>query len=120
MIYVNTDFDYFKSIENEIKTSIDNIDLSYSANRYMEFNPAGVNKGVGMSKLAEILNFDIKDTIAIGDNFNDLPMIQIAGLGVGVSNSIESMKPYFDYITKTNCDEGAVSEVIDKFIFNLL
>ena len=51
---------------------------------------------------------DLKDTIAIGDNFNDLSMIKVAGLGVGVKNTVEDMKPL--------CDENAVSEIIYKYV----
>ena len=60
------------------------MDVSYSSNRYIEFNHKGVNKGAGLKKLADLLRIDIQDTIAIGDNYNDLSMIKDAGLGVGV------------------------------------
>ena len=43
-------------------------------------------------------------------------MIKAAGLGVGVANSIEGIKKDCDYITKASNDEGAVAEVIEKFI----
>ena len=69
-----------------------------------------------MIKLAEILGVDIKDTIAIGDNYNDLAMIQAAGLGVGVANTVEELKSKCDYVTRANCDESAVAEVIRRFI----
>jgi hypothetical protein len=62
----------------------------------------------------------MKDTIAIGDNFNDLSMIKVAGLGVGVLNSIEGIKKDCDYITNTTCNESAVAEVINKFILKEL
>lgn len=116
IVYLNLDYNYLKSLEPNIYKVAGDIDISYSANRYMEFNNKGINKGFGLRKLCELLNVDPKDTIAIGDNYNDLPMIKVAGLGVGVSNTIESMKPECDYITKANCDEGAVSEVINKFV----
>lgn len=68
--------------------------------------------------LSDILNVDIKDTIAIGDNLNDLPMIKEAGLGIGVSNTIEDMVDECDYITKASHNESAVAEVINRFILN--
>ena len=117
-IYMNTDYDYLKRIEGEIKDLTKDMDVSYSSNRYMEMNRKGVNKGSGLQRLCDILGIDIKDTIAIGDNFNDLSMIKAAGLGVGVANTVEAMKPECDYITKADCDHGAVAEVINKFIFN--
>lgn len=120
VIYYNKDVNYLFSIEDEVRKTFDDIELSYSANKFMELNPIGVSKGEGLRRLCEILNIDIKDTIAIGDNYNDLSMIQVAGLGVGVSNTIESMKPLCDHITKTDCNEGAVSEVIHEYILDII
>ena len=91
------------------------MDVSYSSNRYLEFNKKGVNKGTGLQHLASILDIDIKDTIAIGDNYNDLSMIQAAGLGVGVANTVEEMKPLCDVITEHTCEEDGVAEVIYKY-----
>lgn len=84
VLYMNTDYDYLKKIEDDLKDITGDLDVSYSSNRYIEFNHQGVNKGQGLKKLADILGVDIKETIAIGDNFNDLSMIKVAGLGVGV------------------------------------
>ena len=116
-IYMNTDFNYLKKIESEITDLTKNLDVSFSSNRYMEFNRKGVSKGSGLQRLCDILRIDIKDTIAIGDNFNDLSMIEAAGLGVVVANTIEPMKELCDVITEADCDHSAVAEVINKYIF---
>lgn len=115
-LYMNTDYSYLNQIEEDLKDITQDIDVSYSSNRYIEFNHQGVNKGAGLKSLAHLLGVDIKDTIAIGDNFNDLSMIKVAGLGVGVANTVENMKKECDYITKATCNESAVREVINKFI----
>ncbi|MBS5111940.1 MAG: HAD family phosphatase [Coprobacillus cateniformis] len=115
-LYMNTDFNYLKQIEEELKDITSDIDVSYSSNRYIEFNHRGVNKGNGLQSLAQLLGVDIKNTIAIGDNLNDLSMIKVAGLGIGVQNAVEDMKKECDYITKATCNESAVAEVINKFI----
>lgn len=119
-LYENTDHAYLRSIAAELTDITSDMDVSYSSNRYLEFNKLGVNKGAGLLRLAAILGIDQKDTIAIGDNYNDLSMIKAAGLGVGVANTIESMKPECDYITERDCDHGAVAEVIEKFILSKL
>ncbi|MCR5795807.1 MAG: Cof-type HAD-IIB family hydrolase [Solobacterium sp.] len=117
-IFMNTDFDYLKQIEAKITHLTKDMDVSYSSNRYMELNRKGVNKGAGLQRLCDIIGIDISETIAIGDNFNDLSMIKAAGLGVGVANTVEAMKPECDYITENDCDHDAIAEVIEKFIFN--
>jgi hydroxymethylpyrimidine pyrophosphatase-like HAD family hydrolase len=117
-LYENTDHEYLRSIAAELTDITGDMDVSYSSNRYLEFNKKGVNKGAGLLRLADLLGVDHKDTIAIGDNYNDLAMIKAAGLGVGVANTIESMKPECDVITERDCDHGAVAEVIEKYVFN--
>ena len=114
---MNTDFDYLKRIQSEITDLTQNMDVSFSSNRYIEVNRKGVSKGAALKRLAEMLNVDIHDTIAIGDNYNDLSMIQTAGLGIGVANTIEGMKKDCDYITQADCDHSAIAEVINRFIF---
>ena len=116
-LYMSTDNAYMEKIRDRVSDLLDTVDLSYSSNRYIEFNQKGVTKGDGLRRLAEMLGVDMADTIAIGDNFNDLPMIRVAGLGVGVANTVEAMKPMCDHITAATCEEGAVSEVIEQYIF---
>lgn len=90
--------------------------MSYSSGRYLEFNARGVNKGAGLLKLAAALGVDPADTIAIGDNWNDWPMIRDAALGVAVANAVEDMKPQCQYVCEATCDQNAVAEVINKFV----
>jgi hypothetical protein len=89
-------------------------DVTYSADVLVEVSPAGDDKGNALKYLANHYNIDIKDTVAIGDNLNDLSMIQAAGVGVAVGNATQPLKDEADFITITN-DEGAVAEVIKKF-----
>ena len=116
VLYMNTDHAYLQQIARELEDITGETDVSYSSNRYLEFNRKGVNKGAGLRRLAEILDVDMADTIAIGDNYNDLSMIRAAGIGVGVANTVEELKPECDYVTTATCDESAVAEVLDRFI----
>ncbi len=90
----------------------------FSADILFEFNPLGIDKGTGLCELAKILNIDIKDTIAIGDNYNDLPMIERAGLGVCCKNGEDGVKALSDYVTCNDNNNSAVAEVIEKFVLS--
>lgn len=116
ILFMNTNFEYLKQIETDFKDITEMIDVSFSSNRYIEFNHLGVNKGAGLLSLAKLLGVKIEETIAIGDNYNDLSMIKAAGLGVGVKNVAPGMVKDCDYITKATHDESAIAEVINKFI----
>jgi hypothetical protein len=116
MLYMNFDQNYLHQIEEDLKEITKEIDVSYSSNRYIEFNNQGINKGQGLLSLAKLLGAKPEETIAIGDNFNDLSMIVAAGLGVVVKNAVEGIRSSCDYITEATNNESAVAEVIEKFI----
>ena len=116
VLYNHTDLAYLGRIEGEIKDLTGELEVSYSSARYIEFNPRGVSKGNGLRRLAALLGVAREDTIAIGDNINDRSMILAAGLGVGVQNAVEEIRPCCDYITSAAYDQDAVAEVIEKFV----
>ena len=56
-----------------------------------------------------------EEMIAVADGFNDLSMIQYAGLGVAMANAQEIVRQNADYITLSNEEDG-VAAVVEKFI----
>ncbi len=117
IIFMNYDDAYLKALGNSLDEEIlKEVEISYSSNRYLEFNKKGVSKGAAMEWLANYLDVPIEQTIGIGDNFNDVTMIQRAGLGVAVQCADDDIKAISDYVTVKNYDEGAVKEIIEKFI----
>lgn len=117
ILYEKRDMEYLKSIETEIKPLIEGIaSSSFSSNRYLELNALGVDKGYGLRWLANYLGIDVRETIAIGDNYNDVEMIKAAGLGVAVTCATDDIKELAQYVTVNDYDQGAVKEVIEKFV----
>jgi len=117
LVYVSTNRQYLMDIANDLNELYKDCNITYSANRYMEINPKGTSKAQGLITLCKHLNIDLKDTIAIGDNFNDLELFKICGLAIGVANIVDELKDQVDYVTSKDCDEGGVAEAIEKFIF---
>jgi cof-like hydrolase len=64
--------------------------------------------------LADYYRVPIEDVIAIGDNINDIPMIEAAGLGVAVGNAVQPLKDAADEVTLTN-NQNAVAHIIEKY-----
>lgn len=116
IIFMNTDQAYLEEIEKELKELTIHCDISYSSNRYLEFNQKGANKGAALEYIANYLGIEMSKTLVIGDNFNDWPMFKRAGFAVGVGNMREELKAEVDYITEATNDDHAVAEVIEKFI----
>ncbi len=75
------------------------------------------SKGSSVKFLAEHYGIPIENTVAIGDNCNDIPMIEVAGLGAAVGNSEPELKAASDYISERTNNESAVAEIIAKFGF---
>ncbi len=84
---------------------------------FLEVCPKGIHKATGIKNIIEILGVKIEEVIAIGDGFNDISMIEFAGLGVAMDNAQQAVKDVADYITLSN-DEDGVCKVIEEFIFN--
>ena len=119
ILYQNVDVPYLMSLEEGLKPITDgHCAVSYSSNRYMEFNALGVDKGQGLIDLANKLGIAIEETIAVGDNYNDMAMLKVAGLSVAANNAVDDVKAACDYTTNANNIEGVVAELIEKFIFN--
>lgn len=82
---------------------------------FYEIMPVGVEKGASLREMSKFLGFDIKDTIAFGDERNDLEMLEAAGVGVVMANAPDIVKEYGDYITKSN-DEDGIAYYLYKFV----
>ena len=74
-------------------------------------------KGVALKRLLERMDYDPSELIAVGDSYNDLEMIQFAGLGVAMGNAREAVKNCADYVTKSNNEDG-IAHMLEKYIFN--
>ncbi|HHW56435.1 MAG TPA: HAD family phosphatase [Clostridia bacterium] len=94
---------------------------SYSVNcvksqeNYLEFLPEGVSKGKALNILVKRLGITLDEVIAIGDNLNDLEMIEMAGIGAAVANAHPKLKEKAKYVSSLTNEEGAVAEIIKKF-----
>lgn len=93
----------------------DSYTILKSAPYYLEILNPVVNKGYGVKMLAEKLGLQPSEVMAIGDQENDLAMIEYAGTGVAMGNAIESVKNIAQFVTKTNMEEG-VAHAIEELV----
>lgn len=92
------------------------LDAFLSAPVYLEIVSHGMNKGIAVHKMAELLDYPISDTIAIGDEANDIPMIREAGIGAAMCNGLADAKAAADYVTIADNNHDGVAEVLRKFV----
>lgn len=86
-----------------------------SAPYYFEVLNKNASKGAAVAKLSQYLGIKQEEIMAIGDNENDLSMIEYAGLGVAMGNAIPLVKKTAHVVTTTN-DEHGVAEAIKKYV----
>ncbi|MGI6751478.1 MAG: HAD family hydrolase [Anaerovoracaceae bacterium] len=96
---------------------LEGISITSSFDHNWEIGAATANKADGLRALCEHINISRHNTMACGDNENDLEMIAFAALSVAVENAVDSVKQVADYIVSSNEDDG-VAEAIERFALN--
>ncbi|MFK7918988.1 MAG: HAD family hydrolase [Ilumatobacter sp.] len=81
----------------------------------VEIGPADADKCTGVQWLCEHLGVDVADVIAIGDEWNDLTMLEWAGRGIAMGNADERVQAVADEVTTTNDNDG-VALVLESLL----
>ncbi|MEH6941016.1 Cof-type HAD-IIB family hydrolase [Bacillus sp. JJ722] len=109
-----------KMVEKKLQTELSHkFSVMRSKPYFLEFTERGVTKGTSLNQLIQRYGIKREEVIAIGDSYNDLAMIEFAGLGVAMGNAPEDIKAIANYVTDTNMNDG-VGKVVEKFVLNKL
>lgn len=76
-----------------------------------------VNKGMGVKLLVDVLGIKLEEIMVIGDQENDIVMIEYVGVGVVMDNVIFLVKEVVNFVIKFNFEDGVVF-VIEKYVLN--
>lgn len=90
----------------------------YLSTNFLEIMEGGFSKGTSVKDLSEYYNVPLSEIMAIGDDYNDIPMLEIAGVSVAVSNAVPEALSCAKYKTASN-NESGVAKAIAKFVFGL-
>jgi Cof subfamily protein (haloacid dehalogenase superfamily) len=85
--------------------------ITKTDDEYLEFMQAGVSKGVALAHVARRLGIDATRCVAFGDSFNDIPMLEWAGLGVAMDNARPQLKLVAGLIAPP-ADENGVGQIL--------
>ncbi|OHD11281.1 MAG: hypothetical protein A2086_12835 [Spirochaetes bacterium GWD1_27_9] len=103
-------------IKEDIKNKFNNLEIFNAGYSCLQINQKEANKGAALKFIADKLNIQLTQTIAVGDSEMDLPMLNIAGMGIGMKNSKNHLLDKVKFITKKdNNNNGATN-----FILNIL
>jgi hypothetical protein len=122
VLFHDPDMDYLHDLERKFAQArpelVCDLEVVYSSERYLEYNPKGVSKGAALLELADVLGIAHSDTIAVGDSANDLSMLESAGLGLAVRNRSDEVKRLIGpgRTLERTCDDGAMWEIWYRYI----
>ena len=120
-VNIITPFDHssLESFRAEMrKTTAGKLFDVFSKPEMLEFSHMKSNKGDAVRFMADFYKVPMADTIAVGDEENDCPMIEAAGVGVAMANASPVVRNVADYVTERDNNHSGIAEVIEKFVFN--
>lgn len=111
---LNSDDDIIKRVWSVVEKELGLAATSSWLNN-IEINTRTASKGNALLTYAKKMGYKPEQTMAIGDYFNDLPMLEKAGFSIAMGNAHDSIKEKCDYVTGSN-NEGGWSSAIRKFM----
>lgn len=103
-----------KRLEKNLQ-SIKDVYITTSSPFNLEAMHSSGNKGNGLKVMAKHYDIPLEDTVAIGDQKNDIPMFKVAGLSIAMGNAEDEIKRLCDLVTLTN-DENGVAYAIENYV----
>ncbi len=90
-------------------------DVTKSMDFLVEVVNETMSKGTALAFLAEKYGIPPDKTVAVGDNINDVSMIERAGLGIAVANAEAALKAQADHVCERSNEESAIASIIRRF-----
>ena len=116
-LLVGADAEELKRVIKKIEEMTDGrVTGLFSHAEIIEVVNSDVSKGKAIRELCARTGVDIKDTIAIGDNMNDYTLLEAAHIKACPANAVPAIKELCDYISPKTAGEGAVADIIEKFV----
>lgn len=108
------DHETLLSLQREILSRWgDRYEAIFSAENMLELNPKGCSKGTGVLRLAELLGLKRENVYCVGDNENDISMLEISAIPFAPENSIPAVKAVPGVHILPPCEEGSIAALID-------
>lgn len=115
MMYINDPEKLDRSLSQLPEDFYEKYTCVRSERFFFEILNKKAGKGQALADLREHLGLKKEETMAIGDNENDLSMIEEAGIGVAMENGAPLVKEKANFVTK-NCNEDGVAYALEKFV----
>jgi len=115
-VMVMGDSDKIDEIEEDAKYLFPTlINIYRSKDTYLEISPKSVSKASACSFILDWLKIDPNESIAFGDNYNDIEMLSMVKLGVAMENAIDEVKEVANLIAPSNVSDGVAQTLKELF-----
>jgi Cof subfamily protein (haloacid dehalogenase superfamily) len=104
-------------VESDWRKFSGSLNIIRSGDYFIDVMHADASKGAALKQLADLWNIDASEIIAIGNYYNDVEMIEFAGLGIAMDNSPQEVKDKADDTTASN-NENGVHLALRRHFFN--
>ena len=102
-----------ESVAREIAARTNSKLQCYRGEKWYAFMPAASGKTTAIKALAETSGISLEDTVAFGDDLNDIEMLKLCGTGIAVANAIPEVQESADEITFSNDEDGVAEWLAD-------
>lgn len=93
--------------------------VTSSAQNNIEINHKNAQKGIAVARVAKAKGISAEEVMTIGDNFNDVSMLQWAGVSFAMGNAELEVKDHAKYVTSTNLENGVGEAILRSIRENL-
>ena len=98
-----------------IESQVGDVEVTGALSNNIEVNAKGIHKGAALQFLGELLGISMDEVITFGDGSNDIKMLEMAGTGVAMANSVQKVLDIAD-ITAMSNDEDGVARIIEQYV----
>ena len=98
-----------------IEEQVGNVEVTGALSNNIEVNAEGIHKGRALQLLGQLMDVSLEEMMAFGDGTNDVKMLEMAGTGVAMANSVQKVLDIADVVAMSN-DEDGVARIIEQYV----
>lgn len=106
---------HIDTVEKKLKNSFPELSIAKSSDILLEVNPKGITKAGAVKEYCRLKDIALENTIAFGDNYNDLQMLETVGRPIIMGNAPADIRDRFDLITLDN-DHDGIAEALFSYV----
>ena len=106
-----------ETFTEEIKSKLGTqVNVMTSTPNFIEMFPISSGKGFSIKWLCDHLNIPLENSLAAGDEMNDLTMLETAGIGIAMLNGRDFIKEIADVVTETDHNNDGLVPILKKYM----